>query len=745
VTAISDEYGVLGGTNGVLGPPTSGVGELTTPDGIGRYVQYRAGSIYWSPATGAHEVHGAILEKWAALGWERSALGYPVSDEEPVGDELGRMSHFQNGSIFWNPVLGAHEVRGAINARYNADGGPARSGYGYPTSDEQPVLRGRVSHFERADVFWDGRDAYVVYPPPAPETRPAEQVGRWEVAPYTSGVIGVHAALLHTNQVLFWSFRPPDDPNADPNPPLYAVSTVLDLATGSLLHPSYEGPLPDLDNIFCGGHAFLPDGRLIVVGGDREGYVRPTPVKAIHEFVPGGPGGGHWHYLGDMRQGRWYPTAATLPDGRVLIAGGHSRNDIAPREANNIFEVYDRGVGLTPQTGALEVLHLEAALYPFVVVLPDRTALVHGNTTSQFLDLATMTPLPGTLEAADRPDRASRTYGVEGACVLLPMRPSTQPPYRATVMMIGGGGPGAGLAEPATASAELLDTAAAPKRWRLTTSMAHRRVMPDAVLLPDGTVFVCNGSDQGQSDNSAAPVFEAEIYHPDTETWDRAATATVPRLYHATALLLPDGRVMTAGTDGSWNQPPYNVGELRIELYSPPYLFRGRRPTLAGAPDGVQYGQNFTIDTLDAPIVDEVVLVRCGSVTHSSNFNQRLVELIVTARTDHTVTATAPPDGYVAAPGIYLLFVLAAGVPSVGRFIQVAPSAHDGFVALDPAQTEHLGLLNRFRTTVPPVLNTEHWTSWPPPPPPPPPPDLDLDHPQDQPHLLPRDVPLGKD
>jgi len=311
--------------------------------------------------------------------------------------------------------------------------------------------------------------------------------------------------------------------------------------------------------------------------------------------------------------------------------------------------------------------------------------------------------------------------------------------------MIGGGGPGAGLAEPATASAELLDTAAAPKRWRLTTSMAHRRVMPDAVLLPDGTVFVCNGSDQGQSDNSAAPVFEAEIYHPDTETWDRAATATVPRLYHATALLLPDGRVMTAGTDGSWNQPPYNVGELRIELYSPPYLFRGRRPTLAGAPDGVQYGQNFTIDTLDAPIVDEVVLVRCGSVTHSSNFNQRLVELIVTARTDHTVTATAPPDGYVAAPGIYLLFVLAAGVPSVGRFIQVAPSAHDGFVALDPAQTEHLGLLNRFRTTVPPVLNTEHWTSWPPPPPPPPPPDLDLDHPQDQPHLLPRDVPLGKD
>jgi galactose oxidase len=113
-------------------------------------------------------------------------------------------------------------------------------------------------------VFWDRRDAYVIYPPPPPETRPANEVGHWDMAPYTSGVVGVHAALLHTNQVLFWSFRPPDDPNADPVPAQYAVSTVLDLSTGSLLHPSYEGPLPDLDNIFCGGHAFLPDGRLLV-------------------------------------------------------------------------------------------------------------------------------------------------------------------------------------------------------------------------------------------------------------------------------------------------------------------------------------------------------------------------------------------------------------------------------------------------------------------------------------------------
>jgi len=107
--------------------------------------------------------------------------------------------------------------------------------------------------------------------------------------------------------------------------------------------------------------------------------------------------------------------------------------------------------------------------------------------------------------------------------------------------------------------------------------------------------------------------------------------------------------------------------------------------------------------------------------------------------------AAAPPDGYIAAPGIYLLFLLSNGIPSLGRFIQIAPTHHDGFIPLDAAQTEHMGLLNRFRTTVPPVLNTDHWTSWPPPPPPPPPPDLDLDHPEERPHLLPRDVPLEKD
>jgi hypothetical protein len=739
MSAISDKYASLGGPQGFLGASTTS--EKKTPDKRGRFTHYEHGSIYWSPETGAHEVHGAIRDLWASLGWEHPPLGYPLSDETGVGG--GRFNDFQGGSIFWSPSTGAHVVQGAILARYRGDGGPESSGYGFPISNEEPVRRGRRSRFERADVFWDQRSAYVVYPGPQPSTLDPVQAGRWEVAPFGSGIVGVHAALLHTNQVLFVSFREPDNPAAAPEPPLAAVSTVLDLATGTLAHPSYEGPLPELENVFCGGHAFLPDGRLIVVGGDREGYVRATPVKAIHEFVPGGPGGGHWHYLGDMRKPRWYPSATTLPDGRVLILGGHSQNDKPPQTANNTFEVYDRATGLTPQTGVLDILHLGAALYPFVVVLPNKTALVHSGTTSQFLDLQTFQVRPGTLEAAARPDRASRTYGVEGTCALLPLRPGSNPPYRASVMLIGGGGSGGDLSSPATPSCEILDTGANPMAWRLTRPMANPRVMPDSVLLPDGTVFVCNGGNRGQSDNSASPVFDAEIFDPRTETWKTVANALVPRLYHATAILLPDGRVLTAGTDGSWNPPPYNVGERRIELYSPPYLFKGPRPTVTQAPNGVQYNQTFSIDTPDAQQVDEVVIVRCGSVTHSFNFNQRLVELKITARTNTAVSVQAPPDGYVSPGGIYLLFVLKDGVPSLGRFLQIAPTA--GFSVLDPADIESMGLLSRFQTSIPPMVNTQHWQQWLSAPPPQPQRDLDLTRPYEEPELLSREVPLAAD
>jgi uncharacterized protein with LGFP repeats len=154
--AIRDKWNTLGSETGFLGYPLTD--ETGTPDGIGRYNVFQNGSVYWTPNTGAHEVHGAIRDEWAALGWERSAVGYPITDETGTPDGIGRYNHFQAGSIYWTPRTGAHEVQGAIRDKW-ASLGWERSYLGYPTSDETgfelPFLgQGRISHFERGDILW---------------------------------------------------------------------------------------------------------------------------------------------------------------------------------------------------------------------------------------------------------------------------------------------------------------------------------------------------------------------------------------------------------------------------------------------------------------------------------------------------------------------------------------------------------------------------------------------------------------
>ena len=96
--------------------------------------------------------------------------------------------------------------------------------------------------------------------------------------------------------------------------------------------------------------------------------------------------------------------------------------------------------------------------------------------------------------------------------------------------------------------------------------MSQPRVMPDSVLLPTGKVLVMNGSSTGKADAGANPVYAVELYDPDGDTWTSMASMAVPRLYHSTALLLPDGRVMTAGSDSAWNPDPFHSSELRVEI-----------------------------------------------------------------------------------------------------------------------------------------------------------------------------------
>lgn len=150
--AIRDKWSALGWESGDLGYPITG--ERATADGVGRYNHFQHGSIYWTPETGAQAVMGAIHDKWADTGWESGILGYPTTDERTTPDGIGRYNHFEEGSIYWTPSTGAHAVHGAIHSKWS-DLGWENSELGYPISDEYEVAGGRQSDFEGGSLRWD--------------------------------------------------------------------------------------------------------------------------------------------------------------------------------------------------------------------------------------------------------------------------------------------------------------------------------------------------------------------------------------------------------------------------------------------------------------------------------------------------------------------------------------------------------------------------------------------------------------
>ena len=150
---INTKYSQLGGNGGFLGAAQTGIN--VCPDGVGYYRHFAGGSIYYHPHTGAHEVHGDIRAKWAGMGWERSPLGYPVTDERDGAHPSARFSRFQGGAIYWHPNSGSREVHGAIYRRYQQLGGDA--GFlGCPLTDETatPDQAGRFNHFEGGSIYW---------------------------------------------------------------------------------------------------------------------------------------------------------------------------------------------------------------------------------------------------------------------------------------------------------------------------------------------------------------------------------------------------------------------------------------------------------------------------------------------------------------------------------------------------------------------------------------------------------------
>jgi hypothetical protein len=203
--------------------------------------------------------------------------------------------------------------------------------------------------------------------------------------------------------------------------------------------------------------------------------------------------------------------------------------------------------------------------------------------------------------------------------------------------------------------------------------MAFPRAFHNTTLLPDGTVLVTGGGTALDGYDVTKAVMRAELWSPASESWRTLSSASIPRLYHSTALLLPDGRVLTAG---SGDDGPA-VDQTQAEIFSPPYLFKGARPTIGSAPDLVQYGAPFSVSTPDAASIASVALIRPGAVTHAFDQDQRFLSLGFTAG-GGSLTIQPPANANLAPPGYYMLFLVnSAGVPSIASFVQLPAPTGD--------------------------------------------------------------------
>lgn len=503
------------------------------------------------------------------------------------------------------------------------------------------------------------------------------QIGQWESGGQPH-VVAVHMALLRTGKVLLFTG---DEEN---------TYVKINIGKSHVWDPATKTDTSNTlsRNLFCCGHAFLPDGRLLVIGGQS---MAQTPLESILSMLGLAKGADHdvhtfdpvsekWARYADMPRARWYPTCTTLPDGKVLITSGFAAHawDVILRflkinlsAVNEDYELFDP---VSNQRSPRQLFWKGIRLYPFVHVLPGGTLFVHSENKTRLWNLNTRAWLPGEFTNVHP---GTRTYNGMGSCVHLPIQwdgSDLNGAQRSRLLIVGGSTQNPPNHDtPATDTAEIFEfdpQNPANSHWRETARMAQGRFMSDTVLLPDGTVFMVNGAGKGQSDHNHDAIRSTAIFDPITETWQPMADLGTDRLYHATAILLPDARVLVGGSTG--HDFPQVDNEFRLEIFSPPYLFKGARPTITHIPSEITYGAVFNLETPQADQIASAVLVRPSAVTHNNNMDQRLIRLGLQNQGNNRLRLNAPVNGTVAAPGYYMLFLVNTnGIPSVARFVQL--------------------------------------------------------------------------
>ena len=499
--------------------------------------------------------------------------------------------------------------------------------------------------------------------------------------------VGIHCHVLPTGLVLMWGRRdtpqqsldtdPPSslEPGLPPAPAAQCTPFLWNPATGDMT----PTPQPTLDdgttnaNLFCSGHAFLADGRLLVAGGHR------ADSHGLNQVSVYDPAANTWTPSAVMNNGRWYPTAITLADGSVLVLSGSFLDPARNAVANNVVpQIWSNG----NFTSIAPIPDAAFDLYPRMHVASTGLVYLTSLVQTWSLDVSgagKWTALPGVTRLNGLRDYSpSVLYDVD------------------RVIFIGGG-------NPPTGNAEIIDLSQAQPAWQATDPMNFPRRQHNATILPDGTVLVTGGTRSGGAPGTAEafnnldpgqPVHIAELWDPHTGHWTQLAAETMDRCYHSTAVLLPDGRVLSAGsgefilnerTPQQQQNDPQDT-HRDAQVFSPPYLFKGPRPAIISAPDSVHYGDTFEIGTAQPDSIGAITLVRLSSATHSFNADQRINFLSFEVRAG-SLQVTAPAGAGVCPPGHYMLFILdQQGVPSVAKIVQISAPAGSAAPALQAGQ-----------------------------------------------------------
>lgn len=569
--------------------------------------------------------------------------------------------------------------------------------------------------------FWEGGDD--AYDPPS-----LERAKRFPTA--------ATAIVLPDGRVVYWSalegsedgelYIGNDDGTAATE---NARVRILDLRSGT---PQWK--IPNLErgstekgkdqgrvatkDLFCADQKILYSGEVLTAGGsewrfDLANDPAGSDLYGDDESRIFDPSTDSFRDVDQMDSQRWYPTLTTLPDGRVLVTGGVTRLLGAPADGGTSWaqvrtnEIFDP---LTERWEPAGQTDLSFPLYPRLHLLPDGNVFFGGagQTWGQFGEAPDEAAwnLQRTYSPASRSwdvGTAAR-YGARGGATSTLLR--LEAPYdKADILIAGGtllpapgtwagttlsdvvrweGGRTRSLGEPASPFAGLAGDA---------TQLRNRRWFGTSVMLPTGEVLLMNGGDVDDTwdPGATAAVRTPELYDPTTNTWRELAAGGRDRVYHSSAVLLPDGRVLVGGhaphpAHYTRHDNPLtrsnNFKDATFEIFEPPYLFRGDRPVIGSfdvSPDAV---------VLDASGASEVVLVRMGAVTHGQDSDMRAVVLEHTVGDDGSITARLPRngDGAIVPPGAYFVFANSAdGVPSIARTVLVQPDPATGRVVFATA------------------------------------------------------------